>query len=49
MTSPVRILIIENHEASATFLSFSGRKDFLPVEPQSGVSFLILLGAPRFA
>jgi hypothetical protein len=26
-----------------------GRKDFLPVEPQSGLSFLFLLGAPRFA
>src|SRR6202008_4665154 len=24
--------------------SFSGRKDFLPVEPQSGLSFLFLLG-----
>ena len=31
---------------TATFL---GRKDFLPVEPQSGLSFLFLLGAPRFA
>jgi len=28
---------------------FSGRKDFLPVEVQSGLSFLFLLGAPRFA
>jgi hypothetical protein len=28
---------------------FSGRKDFLPVEPLSGLSFLFLLGAPRFA
>jgi hypothetical protein len=28
---------------------FLGRKDFLPVEPQSGLSFLFLLGAPRFA
>ena len=28
---------------------FIGRKDFLPVEPQSGLSFLFLLGAPRFA
>jgi hypothetical protein len=27
----------------------SGRKDFLPVEPQIGLSFLFLLGAPRFA
>jgi hypothetical protein len=26
-----------------------GRKDFLSVEPQSGLSFLFLLGAPRFA
>jgi hypothetical protein len=26
-----------------------GRKDFLPVEPQSGLSFLFLLGKPRFA
>jgi hypothetical protein len=24
--------------------SLSGRKDFLPVEPQSGLSFLFLLG-----
>jgi hypothetical protein len=24
------------------------RKDFLPVEPQSALSFLFLLGAPRF-
>ena len=28
---------------------FSGRKDFLPVEPQGGLSFLFLLGEPRFA
>ena len=28
---------------------FIGRKDFLPVEPQSGLSFLFRLGAPRFA
>jgi hypothetical protein len=27
----------------------SGRKDFLPVEPQGCLSFLILLGEPRFA
>jgi hypothetical protein len=27
----------------------SGRKDFLPVEPQGGLSFLFLLSAPRFA
>src|SRR5258708_11381165 len=27
--------------------SIRGRKDFLPVEPQSGLSFLFLLGAPR--
>ena len=26
-----------------------GRKDFLPVEPQGCLSFLILLGEPRFA
>ncbi len=26
-----------------------GEKLFLPVEPQSGLSFLFLLGAPRFA
>jgi hypothetical protein len=26
-----------------------GRKDFLPVEPQGGLSFLILLSEPRFA
>jgi hypothetical protein len=30
-------------------ICFAGRKDFLPVEPQSGLSFLFLLGAPRFA
>jgi hypothetical protein len=31
-------------------LKFSaGRKAFLPVEPQSVLSFLFLLGAPRFA
>jgi hypothetical protein len=31
--------------------SFLGRKDFLPVEPppQADLSFLFLLGAPRFA
>ena len=29
--------------------SLRGRKDFLPVEPQSCLSFLILLGEPRFA
>jgi len=28
---------------------FRGRKDFLPVEPQGCLSFLILLGEPRFA
>jgi hypothetical protein len=28
---------------------FRGRKDFLPVEPQGGLSLLILLGEPRFA
>ena len=28
---------------------FGGRKDFLPVEPQGCLSFLILLGEPRFA
>ena len=30
---------------------FLGRKDFLPVEPppQADLSFLFLLGAPRFA
>jgi hypothetical protein len=26
-----------------------GRKDFLPVEPQGGLSFLFLLSEPRFA
>jgi hypothetical protein len=26
-----------------------GRKGFLPVKPQGGLSFLILLGEPRFA
>jgi hypothetical protein len=26
-----------------------GRKDFLPVKPQGCLSFLILLGEPRFA
>jgi hypothetical protein len=26
-----------------------GRKDFLPVEPQGGLSFLFLLGEPRFS
>jgi hypothetical protein len=31
------------------FQSRSGRKDFLPVEPQDGLSFLILLSDPRFA
>jgi hypothetical protein len=29
--------------------SLRGRKDFLPVEPQGCLSFLILLGEPRFA
>src|ERR1700675_910935 len=29
-----------------TFQSRSGRKDFLPVEPQGGLSFLFLLSAP---
>jgi len=28
---------------------FARRKDFLPVEPQSDLAFLFLLGAPRFA
>jgi hypothetical protein len=28
---------------------FRGRKDFLPVEAQGCLSFLILLGEPRFA
>ena len=27
----------------------SGRKDFLPVEPQGGLSFLFRLSEPRFA
>jgi hypothetical protein len=27
---------------------FAGRKDFLPVEPQGCLSFLIRLGEPRF-
>jgi hypothetical protein len=31
------------------FQSRSGRKDFLPVEPQSGLSFLFRLSEPRFA
>jgi hypothetical protein len=26
-----------------------GRKDFLPVEPQGGLSFLVRLSEPRFA
>jgi phospholipase/lecithinase/hemolysin len=31
--------------------AFPGKKDFLPVEPppQADLSFLFLLGAPRFA
>jgi hypothetical protein len=29
--------------------NYFGRKDFLPVEPQGGLSFLLLLGEPRFA
>ena len=28
---------------------FRGRKDFLPVEPQDGLSVLFRLGEPRFA
>jgi hypothetical protein len=35
--------------AIAVILILSGRKDFLPVEPQSDLSFLFLLGAPRSA
>ncbi len=29
--------------------NYSGRKDFLPVEPQGGLSFLFRLSEPRFA
>jgi hypothetical protein len=40
--------VTANNCFHGTMLS-AGRKDFLPVEPQSALSFLFLLGAPRFA
>jgi hypothetical protein len=44
-----RTLASDTALAIAVILILFGRKDFLPVEPQSGLSFLFLLGAPRFA
>ena len=35
-------------EGVPTLKDHFGRKDFLPVEPQGCLSFLILLGEPRF-
>jgi hypothetical protein len=42
--------VTPNNCFNGTVLS-AGRKDFLPVEPppQADLSFLFLLGAPRFA
>jgi hypothetical protein len=51
--TPLTPLTYQPHQTatrlSTALLIVSRRKDFLPVEPQSGLSFLFLLGAPRFA
>src|ERR1700724_444762 len=51
--SPRPTALVSRHRPAGflSFLSndFLGRRNFLPVEPQSGLSFLFLLGAPGFS
>jgi hypothetical protein len=43
--------LLRNNQLPGSSFGFihSGRKDFLPVEPQGGLSFLFRLSEPGFA